>query len=262
MSMGGGLSLSCVDLSFLGGSYISLGMGGFSFIWLGDTLCLGLCLLGLEVLEQVKRSVLFGKGIFAITADMEDIEEIQILQDYIGQCGECNGLRCRFMISNVIVFGTGTLACRLVCVTLRYFLTWQGLDFFEHVTGVWCLGMWTDQHRSLYESCVTMDWNTAGREFFTFRESRRGILFGNVFIRGQEDKTRSMVATFGFWEVRNGNVYSIGWGFPPVKPADVKMVIQREISQDFEYFDYKDILKTVAGVCSLFDYEELMVFHV
>lgn len=84
-------------------------------------------------------------------------------------------------------------------------------------------------------------------------------MFGNVFIRGQEDKTRSMVATFGFWEVRNGNVYSIGWGFPPVKPADVKMVIQREFSQDFEYFDYKDILKTVAGVCSLFDYEELMV---
>lgn len=134
-----------------------VGYGRFLFYMARRYIVFGSLFVGIRGFGTSKEECFIWKRHFAITADMEDIEEIQILQDYIGQCGECNGLRCRFMISNVIVFGTGTLACRLVCVTLRYFLTWQGLDFFEHVTGVWCLGMWTDQHRSLYESCVTMD---------------------------------------------------------------------------------------------------------
>ncbi|CAN7139601.1 unnamed protein product, partial [Brassica rapa subsp. narinosa] len=139
------------------------------------------------------RRVFFWNRHFAIEVIMESVEEIPFLQTdlekfcvliaSVTSCG-CNGLLVERMISNPILFGTGSLVCQYVGFHWCFFIG-QGLGVYA--SGVLCLGMWSELYRRLHTRWVVTERSNRGSDAFTNNVIRRWVFpLRYKFIRGQE----------------------------------------------------------------------------
>lgn len=201
---------------------------------------------------------------------MESVEEIPFLQTdlekfcvliaSVTSCG-CNGLLVERMISNPILFGTGSLACQYVGFHWCFFIG-QGLGVYA--SGVLCLGMWSELYRRLHTRWVVTERSNRGSDAFTNNVIKRWVFpLRYKFIRGQEDRTSVPVVTGVCWDFRLDNINSIGFVLPQVKFMDVKLVcvmdLYRGIYQELEYFVYNNILYIVICVCVSLGYAESLL---